>query len=49
MTFVNIGTTLTQQITYLIMKGDFDKARTVDLDDRFPFADLNDEGYPKYR
>ena len=43
------GTTLTQQIVYLIMTLDFEKAVTVDMDDRFPLAELYDTYYPYYR
>ena len=43
------GTTLTQEITYCIMTLNFEKANTVDLDDRFPIIDVNDDRYPYYR
>ena len=49
MLHVIAGTTLTQQIVYLIMTLDFEKAVNVDLDDRFPFADLKDSAYPYFR
>ena len=36
-------------MTYLIMTLDFETAKTVDLDDRFPFADTKNVNYPYYR
>ena len=38
--FLPLGTTLTQEMTYCIMTLDFDKAKTVDLDHRFPLIEL---------
>ena len=35
-----LGTTITQEMTYCIMTLDFDKAKTVDLDDRFPIIEF---------
>ena len=46
---ISIGTTLTQEMTYLIMTLDFETAKNVDLDDRFPFADTKNANYPYYR
>lgn len=43
------GTTLTQEMTYLVMTLDFETAKTVNLDDRFPIADTKDLNYPYYR
>ena len=43
------GTTLTQELTYLIATGDFDTATSVELDDRFPIIDVNDDRFPYYR
>ena len=45
----SLGTTLTQEMTYLIMTLDFETAKNVDLDDRFPFADTMNVNYPYYR
>ena len=43
------GTTLTQEITYCVMTLNFEKANTIDLDDRFPIIDVNDDRYPYFR
>lgn len=47
--FPRSGTTLTQEIVYCIMTLDFQKAKTVDLEDRFPIIDVKDLRYPYYR
>ena len=43
------GTTLTQEMVYLISTGDFETAKSVELDDRFPVIDVKHDGYPFYR
>lgn len=47
--FPRSGTTLTQELTYLIATGDFETAETVQLDDRFPIIDVKDDRFPFYR
>ena len=46
--FPRSGTTLTQELVYLIRTLDFEKARTVTLDARFPILDLLIEGKEYY-
>ena len=46
--FPRSGTTMTQELVYLIRTLDFDKANTVLLDARFPMIDLLIEGQPYY-
>ena len=43
------GTTLTQEMVYLISTGDFETATSVELDDRFPIIDVINNDYPFYR
>lgn len=43
------GTTLMQEMVYLIQTLDFDKAKSVQLDDRFPIVEVNDDRFPYYR
>ena len=43
------GTTLTQEMAYLVATGDFQTALDVHLDDRFPIIDVKDERFPYYR
>ncbi|XP_060572025.1 sulfotransferase 4A1-like [Ruditapes philippinarum] len=47
--FSRSGTTMTQEMTYLVQTLDFQTARTVYLDDRFPYLELNDDRFPFYR
>ena len=47
--FLPLGTTLTQEMTYLVMTLNFKTAKTVILDDRFPFIDTKDLNYPYFR
>ena len=42
------GTTLIQEMVYLITTGDWKRASEVQLDERFPFIDVLDERYPFY-
>ena len=46
--FPRSGTTMTQELVYLIRTLDFDKANTILLDARFPIIDLIIEGQPFY-
>ncbi|XP_053373334.1 amine sulfotransferase-like [Mercenaria mercenaria] len=48
-TFPRSGTTLTQELVYLIETLDFEKAKSVQLDDRFPIIDVKDDRFPYYR
>lgn len=48
-TFPRSGTTLTQEIVYLVMTLDFEKANSVQLDDRFPIIDVKNDKFPYYR
>ncbi|KAL4230241.1 hypothetical protein ACF0H5_010627 [Mactra antiquata] len=48
-TFSRSGTTLTQEIVYLLETLDFDTANSVQLDDRFPIIDVKDDRFPYYR
>ena len=43
-----VGTTLTQEMTYLIATGDYERATTVQLDARFPLIEHLDDRYPYY-
>ncbi|XP_060595994.1 sulfotransferase 4A1-like [Ruditapes philippinarum] len=43
------GTTLTQQIVWLVMTLDFEQVTSVQLDDRFPQVDMKDDRFPYYR
>ncbi|XP_052785361.1 uncharacterized protein LOC128220901 [Mya arenaria] len=43
------GTTLTQELSFLIETLDFEKAQSVYLDDRFPMIDILDDRFPFYR
>ncbi|KAL4222665.1 Sulfotransferase domain [Mactra antiquata] len=43
------GTTLTQELVYLVQTGDFDKAYSVQLDERFPMLDVKDDRFPYYK
>ncbi|WAQ93718.1 hypothetical protein MAR_006189 [Mya arenaria] len=43
------GTTLTQEMSYLIETLDFETANNVYLDDRFPMIDILDDRLPFYR
>ena len=43
------GTTLTQEMVYLVSTGDFKTAESVELDDRFPVIDVKHDEYPFYR
>lgn len=47
--FPRSGTTLTQEIVYLVQTMDFEKAKTVQLDDRFPIIEVKDDRFPYYR
>lgn len=47
--FPRSGTTLTQELVYLILTLDFEKAKSVQLDDRFPIIDVKDDRFPYYR
>ncbi|XP_060569469.1 sulfotransferase 4A1-like [Ruditapes philippinarum] len=47
--FSRSGTTMTQEMTYLVQTLDFKTARTVYLDDRFPLLELKDDRFPFYR
>jgi hypothetical protein len=40
---------MTQVMTYLVQTLDFQTARTVYLDDRFPYLELKDDMFPFYR
>ncbi|XP_053373145.1 sulfotransferase 1C2-like isoform X2 [Mercenaria mercenaria] len=42
-------TTLAQEMTYLIQTLDFETAKSVKLDDRFPIIEFKDDRYPCYR
>ncbi|XP_060595287.1 sulfotransferase 1C4-like [Ruditapes philippinarum] len=48
-TFPRSGTTLTQEIVYLVTTLDFEKAKSVQLDDRFPMIDVKNDQFPYYR
>ncbi|XP_060595160.1 sulfotransferase 4A1-like [Ruditapes philippinarum] len=48
-TFPRSGTTLTQEIAFLVQTLDFDRANTVQLDDRFPIIEVKDDRFPYYR
>ena len=39
-TFPKSGTTWTQQIVYLIMTGDFEKGKSIPIDERIPFMEM---------
>lgn len=43
------GTILTQEMTYLVQTMDFEKAKSVQLDDRFPIIEVKDDRFPYYR
>ncbi|XP_053373512.1 sulfotransferase 4A1-like [Mercenaria mercenaria] len=43
------GTTLTQEMVYLVQTLDFKTANSVQLDQRFPIIDLKDDRYPYYK
>ncbi|KAK3596685.1 hypothetical protein CHS0354_038020 [Potamilus streckersoni] len=43
------GTTVTQEMTYLIVTEDFESAKKVQLDDRFPIIEVKDDRFPFYR
>lgn len=47
--FPRSGTTLVQEITYLVQTSDFEGAVSVPLDERFPFADVFNEDLPFYK
>ncbi|XP_052791276.1 sulfotransferase 1A1-like [Mya arenaria] len=47
--FPRSGTTLTQEMTYLVQTLDFDTALSVQLDVRFPIIDVKDDRYPYYK
>ncbi|XP_060603047.1 sulfotransferase 4A1-like [Ruditapes philippinarum] len=47
--FPRSGTTLVQEIVYLVETLDFDGAITKPLDERFPFADVYNEDLPFYK
>ncbi|XP_053373149.1 sulfotransferase 4A1-like [Mercenaria mercenaria] len=47
--FSRSGTTMTQELTYLVQTLDFETARKVYLDDRFPILELKDDSFPYYR
>lgn len=49
MAFVLSGTTLVQEITYLVQTLDFEGAGKRPLDERFPFADVYNEDLPFYK
>ena len=42
------GTTLVQEMVYLITTGDWKRAREVQLDERFPIIEVLDERFPFY-
>ncbi|XP_060554287.1 sulfotransferase 4A1-like [Ruditapes philippinarum] len=48
-TFPRSGTTLTQEMVYLVQTLDFETANTVHLDSRFPQAELHDERFPYFK
>lgn len=48
-TYPRSGTTLTQEIVFLVQTLDFEKANSVQLDDRFPIIDVKDDRFPYYR
>lgn len=48
-TFPRSGTTLTQELVYLIETLDFDKARSVQLNERFPVIEMLDDRFPYLR
>ena len=43
-----VGTTLVQEIVYLIVTGDWQKASKVQLDERFPIIEVLDDRFPFY-
>ncbi|WAR13048.1 ST1A1-like protein [Mya arenaria] len=43
------GTTLTQEMTYLVKTLDFETALTKQLDERFPIIDIKDDRFPYYK
>lgn len=47
--FPRSGTTLTQEMVYLIQTLDFDTASRKQLDERFPPIDFKDDRYPYYK
>lgn len=47
--FLLSGTTLVQEITYLVQTLDFEGAAKIPLDERFPFADVYNEDLPFYK
>lgn len=47
--FPRSGTTLTQELVYLVETLDFDTAKSVQLDERFPIIDVLDERFPYYK
>ncbi|WAQ94068.1 ST1A1-like protein [Mya arenaria] len=47
--FPRSGTTLTQELTYLIRTLDFKKALSTQLDERFPMIDIKDDRFPYYK
>ncbi|XP_053373339.1 sulfotransferase 4A1-like [Mercenaria mercenaria] len=48
-TFPRSGTTMTQEMVYLIQTLDFDTAKAVQIQERFPIIDVKDDRYPYYK
>ncbi|XP_045170293.1 sulfotransferase 4A1-like [Mercenaria mercenaria] len=48
-TFPRSGTTLTQEMVYLIQTLDFETAKRMQLDERFPIIDFKDDRYPYFK
>ncbi|XP_060565968.1 sulfotransferase 4A1-like [Ruditapes philippinarum] len=48
-TYPRSGTTMTQEMVYLIQTLDFDTASKVQLDERFPMIEVKDDRYPYYK
>jgi hypothetical protein len=44
-----LGTTLMQEITYLVQTLDFETARSVQLDSRFPQLEQKNDQFPYYK
>ena len=47
--FLMLGTTMTQELVYLIQTLDFDTASKVHIDERFPIIEVKDDRYPYYK